>query len=46
MAQITLENPEVFKTVKTDKQGRVYLGTEYAETEVSIAAELVDKKEG
>lgn len=42
MSHVKVSDPELFAKKDVDGSGRVYLGQEYASTEVRIAVELVD----
>jgi hypothetical protein len=42
MAQIRIEDPELYTTKTVDDSGRIYLGKEYSNKQVKIAIERVD----
>jgi hypothetical protein len=46
MAKIVVEKPDLHETKSVDKQGRVYLGTDFAEKDVEIVVEVVDENAG
>lgn len=42
MAQLIIENPEMYETVEVSDNGRVYLGKDWAGENIKIAVERVD----
>lgn len=43
MAEITIDDPDYFEKTETDKQGRLYLGKDFANKEVRVAIEVADE---
>jgi hypothetical protein len=43
MAQLIIENPEMYETVEVSDAGRVYIGKDWAGKDIKIAVERVDE---
>jgi len=44
MAQITIADPLLYERKEVDSSGRVYLGKEWADTEIMVVVEAVNRE--